>query len=146
MGSSSSKFSKGVARTQTIVIEPPASLKSEVVRSRLQKQAEALRHQSFDHYKRAYDMTTGQKKNSSDPRLLDQEECQYVKKLQGLVGKPYSKAPRMLRQNAYTLNKGRSKIANRKEQTLRKGDEVTEAILNGMSEVGTTSLLKGLVG
>jgi hypothetical protein len=102
---------KNQSRSETILIEPPTSVKSEVVLGRLHKQAEASRHQSFDEYKRLYDMTTGQKKIASDPRQLEAEERLYIKKVEALVGKASSRAPRMLKQNAYSLNKSRSQVS-----------------------------------
>lgn len=135
--------SKSLKR-EVLTCEPPATLKHDVVMGRLSRQAENSRQQSFDQYKKDYDMTTGQRKNLNDPSQLHAEERLYIKRVQDMVGKPSSKAPRNLRQNAYSLSKGRSQLVKRKEKLLRGADPVTSAIFANMSDVGTVSILKSL--
>mmetsp|Transcript_73369 Transcript_73369/g.191425 ORF Transcript_73369/g.191425 Transcript_73369/m.191425 type:complete len:92 (+) Transcript_73369:2-277(+) len=89
-------------------------------------------------------MTTGQRKNLNDPRQMEAEEREYVKRVQDMVGKPCSRAPRMLKQNTYALSKGRSQLVRRKEQLLREGSEVTSAIFSKLSDAGSVSILKSL--
>jgi hypothetical protein len=131
-------------KKEVLTCEPPATLKHDVVMSRLSRQAQNNRQQSFDQYKKDYDMTTGMRKNLNDPSQLHAEERLYIKKVQDMVGKPSSKAPRIIRQNAYSLSKGRSQLVKRKEKLLRGADPVTSAIFANMSDVGTVSILKSL--
>jgi len=133
-----------VLRKEVLTCEPPATLRHAVVLGRLAQQAENSRQQSFDQYKKDYDMATGVRKNLNDPSQLHSEEGQYINRVQDLVGKPRSKGPAIIRQNAYALNKGRSQLAKRKEQLMRQGNEVTSAIFAKMSDEGAASILKSL--
>lgn len=66
--------------------QPPSRMKQQVVVKRMEQDLEAFQKRSFEHYKKDYDLLTGQKMFRLDKDKLAKEEKTYVKKLEGLVG------------------------------------------------------------
>lgn len=69
-----------------ITIEPPASLKSTTVLSRLEEHLVQFNSKSFGAYVKQFDIASGHKKQRMDPTAMRRAENNYVSSLHALVG------------------------------------------------------------
>lgn len=77
---------KHVKLDRVINLESPAMLDKRVVERRLEEQNKASKSQSFDQYKRSYDLVTGVRKQFCDEARLKGDERCYVQRLESLLG------------------------------------------------------------
>lgn len=73
-------------REQVVNMDPPSSLKSEVVMHRFEEQMRTFNQQSFGVYMKEYDIFTGSVKQRMDTTMLRNAEAGYVEQIQALVG------------------------------------------------------------
>lgn len=75
-------------REQTITIDLNAqqSIKGHESLKRLEQQREAITQNSFDQYKREFDLETGVRKQKLDGAKIKRDEIQYIETLETLVG------------------------------------------------------------
>jgi len=71
------------------------SIKGQDVVKRLEQEREAIMQNSFDHYKKEFDLVTGVRKLKFDQVKLHRDENQYVDSIQALVGSRSEPALRM---------------------------------------------------
>jgi len=70
----------------TLGLEPPQNINSKAVLQRLDLQDRAAEQQSFDHYRKAYDLSTGRPKQRLDAKRLRDDENSIQRKMHDLVG------------------------------------------------------------
>uniref|UniRef100_A0A7S1WPQ3 Uncharacterized protein n=1 Tax=Alexandrium catenella TaxID=2925 RepID=A0A7S1WPQ3_ALECA len=75
-------------RDNSIIIDLDAqrSMKGHEILRHLEQQREAISQNSFDAYKREFDLETGVRKQKLDGVKIKRDEIQYVESLESLVG------------------------------------------------------------
>eukprot|EP00928_Gymnodinium_smaydae_P016647 TRINITY_DN16279_c0_g1_i1.p1 TRINITY_DN16279_c0_g1~~TRINITY_DN16279_c0_g1_i1.p1 ORF type:complete len:707 (-),score=159.13 TRINITY_DN16279_c0_g1_i1:28-2148(-) len=71
---------------ETFVLAPPKCLPNDQILQRLEAQAKAFRQNTFEEYKKEYDLLTGLKKHRIDGKRLRDEEAATCRKMHDLLG------------------------------------------------------------
>jgi hypothetical protein len=109
-GSFDASCLKRQAAAEDLVLEPPPSLKKEVVMHRLEAVGQAHESNSFGNYAKEFDITTGNKKQRMDPAAMRNAETSYILSMQELIGPPEQPAMKMFNNSPFQMAKKRTQM------------------------------------